>query len=113
MNLRQFSIALLVSALPLLASAEAAGVSLNQGDFVAAERLFVNGETIVSVKLSKSGKVKFKKLNEHALGKEVHAEIAGVTSNFKLKVPITGDDLQMGPYSVNDADNVVARINKK
>ncbi len=62
MNLRQFSIAFLISALPLAALADST-ISLNRGDFIAAERISKDGETIVSVKLSKSGKAKFKKLN--------------------------------------------------
>jgi len=56
--------ALLVSAIPLFAQAEAHGISLNKGDFVAAEKMAHDGSTIVSVKLSKSGRAKFKKLNQ-------------------------------------------------
>jgi hypothetical protein len=113
MNLRQFSIAVLVSALPLMAMAESAAISLDKGDFIAAERVSKNGETVVSVKLSKSGKAKFKKLNAQSVDKEVHSDIAGVTSDFKLREPIKGDELQMGPYSADDAAHVVAAINKK
>jgi len=64
MNLRQFSMALMISALPLVVSAGSSTISLNKGDFVSAEKISRNGETLVSVKLSKSGKAKFKKLNE-------------------------------------------------
>lgn len=113
MNLRQFSIALLVSALPVFLVAKAPELSLNRGDFIAAERKSPNGETIIKVKLSKSGKAKFKKLNESSINKEVHAEIAGVSSDFKLKVPIVGEELEMGPYSSTDADTVITEINKK
>ena len=113
MNLRQFSVAVLISALPLVAMAESAAISLDKGDFIAAERVSKNGETVVSVKLSKSGKAKFKKLNAQSVDKEVHSDIAGVTSDFKLREPIKGDDLQMGPYSAGDAARVVAAINKK
>lgn len=113
MNIRSFSIAVLVSALPLLAFAEGSVIALNRGDFIAAERLSRNGETLVSVKLSKSGKAKFKRLNESAVDKDVHAEIAGVSSNFKLREPIHGDVLQMGPYSPVEASKVIAEINQK
>ncbi|MEK6774909.1 MAG: hypothetical protein AABY64_13280 [Bdellovibrionota bacterium] len=113
MNTRLFSIALLVSALPLFALAESAAVSLNKGDFISAERLSESGETIVSVKLSKSGKSKFKKLNKDSVGKEIHTELAGVSSDFKLKEPIKGAELQIGPYSQQDAEKVVAEINRK
>jgi signal peptidase I len=64
MNLRQFSMALMISALPLVVSAGSSTISLNKGDFVSAEKISRNGETLVSVKLSKSGKAKFKKLNQ-------------------------------------------------
>ena len=112
MNLRLFSIAVLISALPILTSANSA-ISLNKGDFIAAERVSKDGETIISVKLSKSGKAKFKKLNENAVNQEVHAEIAGVSSNFKLRTPIKGDGLEMGPYSTEAAQKVIAEINNK
>ena len=113
MNLRQFSIALLVSALPVFLSAKAADISLNSGDFIAAERKSPAGDTIIKVKLSKSGKAKFKKLNDNSINKEVHAEIAGVSSDFKLKVPIVDEGLEMGPYSSVNADKVITEINKK
>ena len=112
MNLRQFSIALLISALPAFALADAL-VSFNKGDFVSANSTLRNGETILSVKLSKSGKAKVKKLNQNSVGKNIHAEIAGVTSDFKLKEPIKGDSLEMGPYSTEDAQKIVTEINKK
>ncbi|CAN5515595.1 hypothetical protein BH10BDE1_BH10BDE1_14000 [soil metagenome] len=111
MNLRLFSIALLISALPLIAQAEAARVTLNHGDFVAAEKLSHDGETLVSVKLSKSGKAKFKKLNSEAVGKTVHSHIGGVASDFILRTALTGDSLEMGPYDKGDAEKVIAEIN--
>lgn len=112
MNLRLFTIALLISALPSLSSANSA-ISLNKGDFVAAEKISRDGETLVSVKLSKSGKAKFKKLNENAVNKDVHAEIAGLSSDFNLREPIKGDKLEMGPYSNENAQKVVSEINRK
>lgn len=112
MNLRLYSIALLISAIPHFALA-GAELSLNKEDFTAAERVSPSGETIIKVKLSKSGKAKFKKLNLQSVGREVHAEIAGVTSDFKLKQPIKGDGLEMGPYASEEADRVIAEINKK
>ncbi len=63
MNLRLFTIAMMVSAIPALSSANPS-LPLNKGDFVAVEKLSVDGETIVSVRLSKSGKAKLKKYNE-------------------------------------------------
>lgn len=113
MNLRLFSIALLISAHPLLAAASAANISLNSGDFVSAEKITRDGETLVSVKLSKSGKAKFKKLNAEAVNQEIHADIAGVSTDFKLREPIKTDHLEMGPYSTKDADKVIIEVNKK
>lgn len=112
MNLRLYSIALLISALPQFALADAP-ISLNKEDFVAAERLSAEGETVIRVKLSKSGKSKFKNLNKQYVNKEVHAEIAGVASDFKLRQAIEGDGLDMGPYPSAEADRVVAEINSK
>lgn len=110
MNLRQFSIAFLISALPMGAIADP-DISLNKGDFIAAESLNRDGESIVSVKLSKSGKAKFKKLNDRKEKVEIKSDIAGVSTHFKMKEPITGDELEMGPYSEADANRVIKEIN--
>ena len=63
MSPKMFSIALLASAIPIAALANA-GVTLTESDFRSAQRVKQNGEVIVNVKLSKSGKAKLKKLNE-------------------------------------------------
>jgi hypothetical protein len=110
MNKRIFTSAILISLFPLLANA--GGITLNEGDFLAAQKITRGGEVVVSLKLSKSGKAKFKKLNKTAVNEQVHAEIGGVETNFKLRVPIAGDQLEMGPYAPADADKVIAEINK-
>lgn len=107
MNIRMYSIALLASAIPLIATAKTA-ISLDKGDFLSAKKIERGGEELVSVKLSKSGKAKLRKLNHGS----VHTEIGGVASDFTLREPITGDGLQMGPYSEIDAAKVVQAINK-
>jgi hypothetical protein len=56
--------AVLISAVPYFAQAEESGIKLNKGDFVSAERVSQDGETVLSVKLSKSGKAKLKKLTK-------------------------------------------------
>lgn len=112
MNLRLYSIALLISAFPNLANARAT-ITLNRGDFLAAERVTPSGETVVKVQLSKSGKAKFKKLNRQSVNETVHAEIADVKSDFRLREPIKGAALEMGPYSSQDADRIVTVINNK
>jgi|GEM_PF-7068379 len=62
MNLRQFTLAMLISALPLGASST--NISLNAGDSVAGRGISQEGE--VRVKLSKSGKAKLKKLRKES-----------------------------------------------
>ena len=111
MNLRLFSIALLISALPVLASAGHVNF-FEKGDFTAAERSSKTGETVISLKLSKSGKAKLKKLNETAIGQEIKTEIAGISKSLILREAITGDALQMGPYNEAAAEKVVAEINR-
>lgn len=112
MNIRLFTVALLASAIPLAVSAGKKEISLDKSDFIAAEKIAEDGEAIVKLKLSKSGKAKLKKLNEQKVGQEVHTEIGGVSSDFQLRVPITGDGLEMGPYSESDAKKVVTAINR-
>lgn len=61
MNLRHFSMALLISALPLTVSAEHA-TQFNEGDFKVVEKQTDGSEMELKVKLSKSGKAKLKRL---------------------------------------------------
>ncbi|MGZ3693324.1 MAG: hypothetical protein ACXWQO_03910 [Bdellovibrionota bacterium] len=112
MNLRLFTIALLAAAIPLAAAAGAKEISLDKGDFLTAKRLDKNGEELVSLKLSKSGKAKLRKLSKTAVGQKVHSELGGVTSDFVLRDPIAGDKLQMGPFSHEDALKVLTAINQ-
>lgn len=113
MNLRVFSIALLVSAIPFTAIAGKRRISLNPGDFRSAKQISRHGDTIVSVKLSKSGRAKMKKLNQEDVGETIHTEVGGVTTDFKLRELIRGTKLEMGPYSPEEARHVVAAINHK
>lgn len=91
MNKRMFSLVLMASALPVFASARS--LSLDRGDFRAAQRVSRNGQTIVSVKLSKSGKAKVRRLG-------------GVAA-------VSEPTLEMGPYAEDEADAVIASINRK
>ena len=81
MNLRLYSVALLVSALPIFAIAQSHGVTLGASDFISAEKNLENGETIVSLKLSKSGRSKFKKLKAQAPTDWVLAGVAGASAD--------------------------------
>lgn len=62
MNKKTFAIALMASALPMLANASSVS-SLNKGDFVSSEKNR-NGRTVVNLKLSKSGKAKLRRMKE-------------------------------------------------
>jgi hypothetical protein len=103
--------ALLMSVLPALANADSK-ISLTKEDFVAAQKISREGENIISVKLSKSGRAKMKKLNLVPGAPNVHSNIGGVKADMKLKEPIKGDSLEMGPYSTSEAEKIVYEINK-
>lgn len=111
MNLRHFTLALLISALPQVHATETAAIKLDKGDFLSAEQITRDGETLVRVRLSKSGKAKIRKLSRSAMGSEIRIEVGGVSKHFKLKVPIEGDDLEMGPYNQAGASKVVKTVN--
>lgn len=110
MNIRQFSLAILVSALPVFAQST---LSLNSGDFLSAEKVTKEGETLLKVKLSKSGKAKIRKLNKEYVNRSVHIELPGVSSDLKFRGPIKGDSMEMGPYSQQEAQNIVLELNHK
>ncbi|MGE3682206.1 MAG: hypothetical protein AB7G93_10800 [Bdellovibrionales bacterium] len=67
----------------------------------------------MSVKLSKSGKAKLRKIKEHSAVQEIRVEVGGVSSDFKMREPIAGDEMEMGPYSPEDAQKVISEIKKK
>ena len=108
MSPKLFSIALLASLLPGAVQAGTQRISLDRGDFLSASRVSRHGETVLRVKLSKSGKAKLRRLNQEAVGEKVHAEIAGVATDFRLREPITGPSLEMGPYTEEDAARVLS-----
>lgn len=62
MNLRLLSLLVLASAMPMNVSAGSSRVSLNEGDFLSAQRSTRHGGAVVKVRLSKSGKAKLRKL---------------------------------------------------
>lgn len=111
MNRRLFSFAVMISAIPLIALAKTSSVSFNEGDFKAAKKITRNGDTLISLKLSKSGKAKLKKLNAEAVNKDVHLDVAHVEADFKLREAITGDSLEAGPFASDEADRIVTEIN--
>lgn len=63
MNIRHFSMALLISALPVSVSANQAR-QFNEGDFKVIEKTSDGAEPELKIKLSKSGKAKLKRINE-------------------------------------------------
>src|SRR4051812_5335356 len=92
----------LCAALPVWATASSA-LTLLKGDFRAAEAIQRNGETLVSARLSESGKEKFHEWNKNAIGKSIHCEVGGVSTDFKLRDPVRGESLEMGPYAREEA----------
>lgn len=111
MNLRVFSIAILASAIPLSLQAGEKRISLNQGDFISAKQISQHGEALISVKLSKSGKAKIRKLGQQSQGGKVHAEIAGVKSDLLLRDLIQGGALEIEPLSQLDVGKASASNN--
>ncbi len=111
MNKRLFAVSVLLSAIPVLAMA--GSINLSKGDFLSAKKITKNGEIVLSLKLSKSGKAKFKEWNKSSVGHTIHTDIAGVVTDFTLRDPIGGDKLEAGPYSEPDAQKVIAEINEK
>jgi hypothetical protein len=86
-------------------------LTLNKFDFLSVAKVPVTGGVLLKAKLSESGKGKFKVFNRGSVNRPVHVEIAGVSTNFILRLPIEGDQLEMGPYSLADADRVAAEVN--
>ncbi|MBS1958456.1 MAG: hypothetical protein JST80_03200 [Bdellovibrionales bacterium] len=113
MNIRSFTVAVLLSAVPMSVRAGTRQISLTQGDFVSARAVSRNGNTLIRAKLSKSGRAKFKKLNQDSVNQPVHAKIGGVTSDFTMKSQIQGNGLEMGPFSDDDAQILVDAINRR
>ena len=113
MNLRSFTMAILISALPLSVKAGTRQISLGQGDFVSARTVNRAGGTLVRAKLSKSGRAKFRRLNQESADQEVHTEIGGVQSDLKLRTHIQGSGLEMGPFSETEAQTVADAINRR
>ncbi len=109
MNIRQYSIALLISALPIIAFGHPS-IQFNEGDFKSGKQVTRNGQTVLNLKLSKSGKAKIKKLNKMYEEEEVQTNLAGIESNFQLKAPIKGDGLELGPFSTNDAKQILEKF---
>jgi hypothetical protein len=85
MNLKQFSIALLISALPLSVMGQAR-VQFQHQDFKAAERVNEEGQTVLKVKLSKSGKAKLKRLKQNDV---METELCGSSQRLCHKSPYT------------------------
>lgn len=111
MNKRMFAMAALLSAMPLLAQAE--NLSLAPGDFLSAEKLTEDGNVVLSVKLSKSGKAKIRELNRTSVGQMVHVELGDLERDIRLVEPIEGDQLKISFKTPQNAERVVARFNGK
>ncbi len=111
MNLCTFTIAMLISAMPVTVMADGKEISFAKEDFISATQITKDGETIVSAKLSKSGKAKLKKINKLAADQTVRTEMGSVQSDFKVRAPLQGEGIQFGPYPESDAQKVIQEIN--
>lgn len=112
MNARLLFAGLSLLAFSVLAPADYR-LTLNKFDFLSMAKAPVTGGVLLKAKLSESGKRKFSKLNKESVNRPIHMEIAGVSTDFILRVPIEGDQLEMGPYSAADADRVANEVNGK
>jgi hypothetical protein len=113
MNLRTFTIAMLISAMPVTVLGDGKEISLAKEDFISATQVTQDGETIVSAKLSKSGKAKLRKINKLSADQTISADIGGVQSDFKVRAPLQGEGIQFGPYPESDAQKVIQAINQQ
>lgn len=110
MNAKMYTMVLLMSALPLVSAAKSQSIFLNEGDFIAAEKVDAQGDKLLRLKLSKSGKAKLKKLQTSPTN--IHTELAGVSKDFKLRERPKGDGVEIGPYSAQEADQIVKKFER-
>jgi hypothetical protein len=103
-------IVLLLAAISVF-SAVATNLALSKTDFVSAEEVHVGSKLLVRGTLSPEGMSKFKVLNANQVGKELDLELAGLKIHRTLRVPITGNQLEIGPFSEIEARKIVAEIN--
>jgi preprotein translocase subunit SecD len=111
MNIRNYSIALLISALPVSINASQL-TEFNHSDFKAVERTHPDGETTLKIKLSKSGKAKVKKYNADHVGEKVKFQFSSTTSELTLREPIRGDSIEIGPFSEDTASAIETDFSK-
>ena len=98
----------LVSTLLLVGTiALAADVTLRKGDFVSAKEVKRGSQILVQGTLSDSGA---KKVNASDV-KEIQIQIAGIDVSLKRRVPITGNKIEAGPFTHQNAEKIVNEIN--
>ncbi len=98
MNFRLYSIAFLFSVLPIISSATNE-LKFNRGDFVGTERKTSDGDTVLKVRLSKSGKAKIKKLNKEEVFKKIDLKVDGGSSALQIKELFSGSEIEVGTRS--------------
>lgn len=114
MNLRSYPIALAMVFLPMKSlQAQPPYHSFSRADFVHAEKTVKNGQVLVRFDLSEKGKEKVRVFNKTDVGKTIAMNVAGKTRAFTLRVPITGDSLETGPFEPLDADRVIQAVNTR
>ncbi|MCB9073658.1 MAG: hypothetical protein H6623_08545 [Bdellovibrionaceae bacterium] len=112
MNLRLVNFLLCIFLFPTLSLA-GPDIVLQKSDFVKAESVAQNERAVVRLTLSASGKNKLSEPHKANRPKDVQVNVAGIAANFHVKASITSDHIEVGPYSVQEAQKVVAAINRR
>ena len=100
-------VALAMIVMPLVSSASS--VVLEQVDFSSAQTKVAAAGTLVEANLSESGLDKLS--HESLVGTEIEFRVAGVSGNLKLRDPITGSQIEFGPFADDVAQKIVGQIN--
>lgn len=107
MNLRWILIALIFSALPFIHARAESDTSLDKSDFVRAEIVMRNGQTLIDFQLSRLGQAKVHELNQTKLDHPIRLTLAGKAYRFVLRQAILADRLEAGPFAQAEAREIL------
>jgi preprotein translocase subunit SecD len=113
MDLRMFTMALVLTFSSLTSFAHGPQFDFQRKDFSHAEGVQKNGKSLVHLDLSESGKKKILQINKTEVGKAITLNVAGKSQSFTLREPITGNSLEAGPFDAQDAKKMIDEINSK
>lgn len=97
-----------VIALGSLASVAHAAAVLSKVDFVSARVIERGGRILVRAKTTRAWQAKVRDGDT-----EITIDIAGNQRTLRLPAPITGDKVEFGPYSREEAQRIVQEINRR